>query len=165
MPKPTRKTNTNTNTAIVKTKPFLKWVGGKTQIIEDVMQLFPQTITNYYEPFLGGGSVLLALLSLIKQGKITVEGTIFANDKNLIYLYKNIQSKCEMVISELNGLIVEYKKAKDTKEPTVNRKASNLEESLTSEESYYFWIRNRFNSLDTDINKASPKASAMFIYI
>ena len=39
------------------TKPILKWVGGKTQILEKLLQEFPEIINNYREPFLGGGSV------------------------------------------------------------------------------------------------------------
>jgi len=58
------------------TKPFLKWVGGKTQIIDEVLALFPRQIHNYYEPFLGGGSVLLALLS---TESIRVSGRIYAS--------------------------------------------------------------------------------------
>jgi len=41
-------------------KPFLKWVGGKTQIIDDVLSLFPQTINNYHEPFLAALYFLLS---------------------------------------------------------------------------------------------------------
>ena len=51
-------------------KPFLKWVGGKSQIINTIISKLPSTMNNYHELFLGGGSVLLAVLSLQKQGKI-----------------------------------------------------------------------------------------------
>ena len=43
-------------------KPFIKWVGGKTQIIDDVLSKFPTEIINYHEPFVGGGSVLLCII-------------------------------------------------------------------------------------------------------
>ena len=45
-------------------KPFLKWIGGKTQIIENILDKFPSQIGNYHEPYLGGGSVLLTVLSM-----------------------------------------------------------------------------------------------------
>jgi len=51
-------------------KPILKWVGGKTQIIDKLIANFPVEINNYRETFLGGGSVLLTLLSYIKNGII-----------------------------------------------------------------------------------------------
>jgi site-specific DNA-adenine methylase len=75
-------------------KPFMKWVGGKTQIMNYMIALFPKEMNNYHEPFLGGGSVLLALLSYRKSGSIKISGKIYASDlnSNLIGLYKNIQS-------------------------------------------------------------------------
>ena len=53
-------------------KPFLKWVGGKTQMIDKILSKIPTEMENYHELFLGGGSVLLAMLSLQKQNKITI---------------------------------------------------------------------------------------------
>ena len=49
-------------------KPILKWVGGKIQIIDKLITDFPVEINNYREIFLGGGSVLLTLLSYVKNG-------------------------------------------------------------------------------------------------
>ena len=140
--------------------PFLKWVGGKTQIIEDVISLFPKEINNYHEPFLGGGSVLLAFLSLRKA---TSTGKIYASDlnSNLIGLYKNVQSNPDELITEVNKILAEFAECKGT---AVNRKALNIVEALTSPESYYFWIRSRFNALSKN-DRTSVPASAMFLFM
>ena len=144
-------------------KPFLKWVGGKTQIIDTVIQLFPKDMVNYHEPFLGGGSVLLALLTERQKGTIKVSGTIYASDlnSNLIGLYKNIQSDPEALISEVNTLTESFAKCNGT---AVNRKALTLEEAMTSPESYYFWIRSRFNALSKE-ERMSVQASAMLLFM
>jgi DNA adenine methylase len=42
-------------------KPFVKWAGGKTQIISKILKLIPNSFNTYYEPFLGGGALLLQL--------------------------------------------------------------------------------------------------------
>lgn len=145
------------------TKPVLKWVGGKTQIIEEVLSLFPKEIHNYHEPFLGGGSVLLGLLSYQRIGKIKVSGKIYASDlnANLICLYKNIQVCPDSLISEVNKLVQEYSTITTT---LVNRKASTIQEALTSQESYYFWIRSTFNALTTE-QRTTPAASAMLLFM
>ena len=57
-------------------KPFLKWVGGKTQIIDHIISKIPTELNNYHELFLGGGSVLLAVLSHCKHGNINIKGLI-----------------------------------------------------------------------------------------
>lgn len=139
-------------------KPFLKWVGGKTQIIDDVLALFPKEMENYHEPFVGGGSVLLALLS---HKQIKVKGTVYASDLNgnLIALYKNIQAKPDELIREVKKLTDEFNKITGTE---VNRKATSIEEAKTSPESYYFWIRSQFNS-QTD--RTSPLTSAMMLFL
>ena len=80
-----------------KSKPLLKWVGGKTQIIDNVIGSFPKEINDYHEPFVGGGSVLVALLANAKNSKIKLSGKIYASDLNsyLISFYKNIKSRHE----------------------------------------------------------------------
>jgi DNA adenine methylase len=35
--------------------PFIKWVGGKTQLMDQVFSKFPKEISNFFEPFFGGG--------------------------------------------------------------------------------------------------------------
>lgn len=145
------------------TKPILKWVGGKTQIIDQVINLFPKTIENYHEPFLGGGSVLLALLENVKNKKITVKGRIYAYDINqtLINMYKNIQSNPDELFNLLSDLIEVYNNI-TTKNGI--RKAINLEEAKTSQESYYYWIRLLFNKM-TQEDKNSTLGSAYFIFM
>ncbi len=75
-------------------KPFLKWVGGKTQLLQTIILKIPKEINNYHELFLGGGSVLLLVLSLQKENKITIKNKIYAYDinKDLINVYIHIQN-------------------------------------------------------------------------
>lgn len=145
------------------TKPFMKWVGGKTQIIKDVMEIFPTNMNNYHEPFLGGGSVLLALLTYKASGIIKIDGNIYASDlnSNLIGLYKNIQSNPELLINKVKKLLEEFRKCKGV---DVNRKATTIEEAMASPESYYFWIRKSFNALSKE-EKTSISASAMLLFM
>ena len=142
-------------------KPFMKWVGGKTQIIDDVLALFP-SMANYHEPFLGGGSVLLAFLTKVKNQTIKLTGKVYASDlnSNLIGLYKNIQSNPEELIVEVKRLVTGFQACKGT---TVNRKAATLAEA-DSPESYYFWIRSTFNKLSKE-ERTSIAGSAMLLFM
>lgn len=46
-------------------KPFIRWVGGKSRLLSRILPHVPETIENYYEPFLGGGAVFLACASRV----------------------------------------------------------------------------------------------------
>jgi len=144
-------------------KPILKWVGGKTQILDKLIVEFPIEINNYREIFLGGGSVLLMLLTYVKYGIIKIHGNIYAYDLNepLIYIYKNIQSNHNEVYNEIQKLISEFNSCGDGQ---INRTPHNIDEAKESKENYYYWIRSEYNKLNFS-DKKTPKGSAMFIFL
>lgn len=107
-------------------RPFLKWVGGKTHCLETLLASFPGEIHgSYHEPFLGGGSVLLAVLESQR-----VKGKVYASDVNeaLIYTFKNIQRCPEEVLEHICAV---------------------------PDEATYYALRSEFNSLDKKTPKAS----------
>lgn len=144
-------------------KPIIKWVGGKTQIIDKLITEFPIEINNYREIFLGGGSVLLTLLKYVKNGIIKIRGNIYAYDINepLIYIYRNIQTQHNELYDEIQKLINDLN---DCGQGVLNRKPQNIEEAKTSKENYYYWIRSEYNKLSTN-DKTTPVGSAMFIFL
>lgn len=82
-------------------QPFLKWAGGKRQLIKEIEKYIPNKIGTYYEPFLGGGAVLFYL-----QPKKAI-----VNDSNpeLINAYVVIRDN-------VDELIIDLKKHKNTKD-------------------------------------------------
>ena len=144
-------------------KPILKWVGGKTQIIDKLIMDFPVEINNYREIFLGGGSVLLALLCYVKSGVIKIQGNIYAYDLNepLIYTYKNIQTHHNELYDVIQTLITDFK---DCGNGEVNRNPINITEAKIAKENYYYWIRSKYNKLCLT-DKKSLLSSAMFIFL
>lgn len=137
-------------------KPFLKWVGGKTQIIETVLSSFPKEFNNYYEPFLGGGSVLLGFLSY----NTSFKGKVYASDvnPNIIALYKYIQSDCAAFIREIKAIVDKYNNIENK---SVNRAAESPEEATTSQESYYYYMRQKYNTMD----KTSMAGCATLLFL
>lgn len=81
-------------------KPFVKWVGGKTQLLSQFKKLYPKSYNNYFEPFLGGGAVFFHL----KPQKA------YLNDINkaLVWTYRNIKRNPQKIISLLENLRQEY---------------------------------------------------------
>lgn len=147
-------------------KPLLKWVGGKSSILEEVLSHFPSEINDYYEPFLGGGSVLLGLLSSKKHN---IKGQIYACDINpdLIHFYKNVKEKPQELIEYLKILQSEFlftqEEEKDSDRKKGERiKVSSREEATRSKEYYYYWIRDCFNKEE---KRDSPVCSAMLLFL
>ena len=73
--------------------PVVKWVGGKRQLLERLMPLFPETYTSYCEPFIGGGAVLFAL-----QPQKAIVNDI---NSELIGVYRAIKDDVESLIKRL----------------------------------------------------------------
>ena len=86
-------------------KPFVKWVGGKSQLLEEIREKYPQKIEKYCEPFVGGGAVLFDILST-KHPE-----TVLINDinKELINTYSQIKNNCDGMISQLSEIQSIYK--------------------------------------------------------
>jgi len=145
-------------------KPLLKWIGGKTQIIDKIMDQYPSEINNYHEIFIGGGSVLFALLTYIKEGRIRIRNNIYASDLNkvLIYVYKNIQSRPNELYNAITILKEKYNSLQD--EHNLVNINPDIERDVNCKESYYYWIRKRYNNMTED-NKISIEGSAIFIFL
>jgi len=154
---------TTINKKINTPKPIIKWVGGKTQILDKLIIEFPTKMNNYHEIFLGGGSVLLALLSYVKNGVIKIDGNIYAYDLNevLIYVYKNIQTNHNELYVKLQEIIKNFNECGNGE---VNRAPKNITEAKIAKENYYYWIRSEYNKL-SPAEKNTITGSAMFIFL
>ena len=80
-------------------KPFVKWAGGKRQLLNDLISNLPDDFNNYHEFFLGGGALYFKLWSmgLIKKA--------YLNDANLELMnaYKVVQKRVDELIEELKN--------------------------------------------------------------
>jgi DNA adenine methylase len=90
-------------------KPFLKWAGGKTQLLQQFNHLYPLPlkegkIKNYYEPFLGSGAVFF---HIIQQYKIE-KAWLYDINPELIITYKVIQQNVDALIKSLSRLQKKY---------------------------------------------------------
>ena len=143
-------------------RPILKWVGGKGQIIDKLLKAIPKEMNNYHELFVGGGSFLMMVLWAKNKGFITINGSINAYDLNeaLISTYNNIKDNKDELFEKVKELQKTFLEC--DAEGTVNRKANNKEESITSRESYYYWIRKQYNEQK---DKTSVESSAYFIFL
>jgi len=130
-----------------KAKPFVKWIGGKTQLLSEINMILPkeliQTDFTYVEPFVGGGAVLFHMLCNYPNMK-----KIVINDANLdlINTYKTIANNHKELILILKEL---------------EREFHDLEEDEENKQIYYYDKRTLYNSKTE--NKLNQ--SALFIFL
>lgn len=76
--------------------PFLKWAGGKRQLLDDIERRMPEEYRNYYEPFIGGGALLF---------KLHPEDAVI-NDINreLIHVYCCLRDDADGLIDALSAI-------------------------------------------------------------
>ncbi len=84
-------------------KPFLKWVGGKTVLLPEILPRLPKKIGTYYEPFLGGGAVFFALAA----EKRFVRAILSDSNAELMNTYGAVAWEVEAVIKRLEEHVYE----------------------------------------------------------
>jgi DNA adenine methylase len=116
--------------------PFLKWAGGKTQLLKQLAAYLPGHFNRYYEPFLGGGALFLRL-----QPQAAV-----LNDSNpaLIAAYRHVQSHLDELLALLCPLRQHYH--------TLDHDA---------QQAYYYRQRQRYNQLPV----GTLEKSALLIFL
>ncbi|MEG1563882.1 MAG: DNA adenine methylase [Bacteroides sp.] len=112
-------------------KPFIKWVGGKGQLVKTFESLLPNGFSNieditYIEPFIGGGAMLFFMLQKFSNIKKAIINDV---NPNLIKAYKAVKHTPESLIQSLLAIQKEY---------------LNISEEDKRKE-FYLTIRKRFN--------------------
>ena len=78
-------------------KPFLKWVGGKRQLLPELRSLMPEKFGSYFEPFVGGGALFF---DFEKHGSARIGDT----NKELIATYRTVRDLPRLVVEELEKM-------------------------------------------------------------
>ena len=116
-------------------KPIIKWVGGKRELCPKIRELMPSTYNKYYEPFLGGGAVLLDLCP--------EEAVVNDINPELINMYLQVRDNIEKVIDFLAILDTTHEHTNDPKE-------------------LYYAVRADYNRT---LGCNTPAQAAQFIYL
>ena len=128
-------------------KPFLKWAGGKAQILENIRMKYPaelgKTVTKYAEPFVGGGAVLFDILSNYHMEQIYISDV----NRELILTYKTICGNIDELIKLLKVFEDTYLSASEDKRKEI-----------------YYDNRVRFNYLKLEKSNL-PELVALFIFL
>ena len=131
-------------------RPFLKWAGGKRQLLPTFREFYPERFRAYHEPFLGSGAVFFDLAADGRLGS----GGVRLTDVNadLVGCWLRLRDDPNAVVERLRMLAANYEANSDD---------------------HYYWVRDRFNPARQAIMKGTvPRAerytadlAAMFIYL
>ncbi len=128
-------------------KPFLKWAGGKTQLLGEIKNLLPTDLSSknftYVEPFVGSGAVLFWMLKNYPNIKKAVINDI---NEDLINTYKTI-------LSNPNGLIEILK--------NYEKEFHSLEKEEDKRKEYYYLKRKKYNTRHSE----NAEQAALFIFL
>ncbi|NCA92792.1 DNA adenine methylase [bacterium] len=132
---------------ICELKPFVKWVGGKSQLIKELEKMLPtdgeKVLIKYAEPMVGGGALFFNVLSRYKFDELYISDI----NADLINSYKIIKDNVNLLIAKLSEMQTTFLPMNDN-----GRKY------------YYYSIRDKFNSLHLNESTAVDKA-AYFIFL
>ena len=131
--------------------PFVKWAGGKGQLLSELNKMIPGQFNRYFEPFLGGGALFFHLVS----NGIKFNAPPYLSDTNgkLITTYKAIKSNVKEVVRLLQIYETEYKKYSPYSK---------------EQQEYYFQLRDAFRNFcknTTTKSSSDVEIAALFIML
>ena len=126
-------------------KPFVKWVGGKSQLLPEIRKKYPQQVNKYCEPFVGGGAVLFDILQTFHPQEVLINDI----NKELINTYFQVQNNCENLTHQLSEL------------QNIYRNFSQEERKIL-----FYEKRNRYNELKVNGNEnENLEKAVLFIFL
>ena len=122
-------------------KPFVKWAGGKRQLIPILNENLPKSFGTYYEPFLGGGALLFHILTERDGQKCSISDL----NSDLVLAYTTIRNRIDELISSLKSHEKNYQK--NSKSYYYSVRESNPRSEIEKTSRLLFLNRTCFNGL------------------
>ena len=122
-------------------KPFVKWAGGKRQLIPILNQNLPESFGTYYEPFLGGGALLFHILTDKNGQKCSISDL----NSDLVLAYTTIRDRVDSLVASLKNHEKNYQK--DSASYYYSIRESNPRSEIEKTSRLIFLNRTCFNGL------------------
>ena len=122
-------------------KPFVKWAGGKRQLISILNENLPKSFGTYYEPFLGGGALLFHIITERNGQKCSISDL----NSDLVLAYTTIRNRIDELISSLKSHEKKYQK--NSKSYYYSVRESNPRSEIEKTSRLLFLNRTCFNGL------------------